>query len=93
MRDAGTYEVTSGDIDVDVDIYGDDKAYLVVTVKDESTEASSITISGLELYLDRTLPVGGYALENVGAWSPTFDNDRTRNAANILGENSATRGL
>ena len=92
FEDAGTYEVTSGDIDVDVDIYGDDKAYLVVTVKDESTEASSITISGLELYLDRTLPVGGYALENVGAWSPTFDNDRTRDAANILWENSATRG-
>ena len=69
FEDAGTYEVTSGDIDVDVTIEddADDKAQLEVKVKDESTEASTITISGLELYLDRTLPVGGYALKNVGA--------------------------
>ena len=56
-----------------------DKAYLVVTVKDDSTEASSITISGLELYLDRTLPVGGYALENVGAW--VTDNEELINGS------------
>jgi len=76
FEDAGDVEVTEGDIDVDVDIddkggvylYDDktDADYLVVTVKDESTEASTIVISGLELYLDRTLPVGGYALQNVG---------------------------
>ena len=97
FEDAGSYEVTSGDIDVDVDIYGDDKAYLVVTVKDESTEASSITISGLELYLDRTLPVGGYALENIGSWGahhttgePLFNKDRANQANNILWENSST---
>ena len=87
FEDAGKVEVTEGDIDVDVDIddLGDydlfdtkgDKAYLTVTVNDESTEASTIVVSGLELYLDRTLPVGGYALQNVGA-------------ANILWENSST---
>ena len=88
FEDAGKVEVTEGDIDVDVDVdvdfdYDDydwldkNKAYLSVTVNDESTEASTIVISGLELYLDRTLPVGGYALQNVGA-------------ANILWENSST---
>ena len=70
FEDAGKVEVTEGDIDVDVDIDDDyardDKAYLTVTVNDESTEASTIVVSGLELYLDRTLPVGGYALQNVG---------------------------
>lgn len=77
FEDAGSYEVTTGDIDVDVEINdGDTSKQLEITVKDESTEASTITISGLELYLDRTLPVGGYALKNV-------------DAENILWENSA----
>ena len=84
FEDAGKVEVTEGDIDVDVDVDDERKIFdngnatiLTVTVKDESTEASTIVISGLELYLDRTLPVGGYALQNVGA-------------ANILWENSST---
>ena len=92
FEDAGTYEVTSGDIDVDVTIEDgvDDRAQLKVTVKDESTEASTITISGLELYLDRTLPVGGYALDNVGVWDDSADGyDRPYGAANILWENSS----
>ena len=94
FEDAGSYDVTTGDIEVDVTIddapagiYGDSKyAYLFVEVKDESTEASSITISGLELYLDRTLPVGGYALENIGG---RFDGgSKDGEALNILWENS-----
>ena len=94
FEDAGKYEVTSGDIEADVTINDgdDDIAQLEVEITDESTEASTITISGLELYLDRTLPVGGYALENVGAWgatAATYDNDRSNNAANILWENSS----
>ena len=78
FEDAGSYEVTTGDIEVDVEINedADSGAQLLVTVEDESTEASTITISGLELYLDRTLPVGGYALKNV-------------KADNILWKNSA----
>ena len=88
FEDAGTYEVTSGDIEVDVTIdnapagiYDRSRnyAYLFVEVTDESTEASSITISGLELYLDRTLPVGGYALQNIGG---RFTNNNE--AINIL---------
>ena len=81
FEDAGTYEVTEGDIEVDVEINddADNTAQLTITVDDASTEASTITISGLELYLDRTLPVGGYALENV---MPT-------EGMNILWENSA----
>ena len=99
FEDAGKVEVTEGDIDVDVDIDDDggfaytsekgNKAYLTVTVNDESTEASTIVISGLELYLDRTLPVGGYALQNVGGVD--LDVDRDSKAINILWENSATR--
>ena len=91
FEDAGKYEITSGDIEVEVEIVDGNKetAQLVVTVEDESTEASTITISGLELYLDRTLPVGGYALENVGDWDVDYDNDRANHAANILWENSS----
>ena len=75
FEDAGSYEVTTGDIDVDVEINdGDTSKQLEITVKDESTEASTITISGLELYLDRTLPVGGYALKNVQAENILWEN-------------------
>ena len=93
FEDAGKYEVTSGDIEVDVTINDDanNTAQLEVEVKDDSTEASTITISGLELYLDRTLPVGGYALENVGAWDTDYNNDRANDACNILWENSAEK--
>ncbi len=86
FEDAGKYEVTSGDIEVDVTIDddADNTAQLIVEVTDDSTEASTITISGLELYLDRTLPVGGYALENVGGV------DNNNHALNILWENSTT---
>ncbi|MCD8037149.1 MAG: copper amine oxidase N-terminal domain-containing protein [Clostridiales bacterium] len=75
FEDAGTYEVTEGDIEVDVTINdGDTRAQLVIEITDESTEASTITISGLELYLDRTLPVGGYALENIQADNILWEN-------------------
>ena len=96
FEDAGKVEVTEGDIDVDVDVDDNvtdarlydskisDKALLTLTVNDESTEASTIVISGLELYLDRTLPVGGYALQNLGAYD--HSNDK---AINILWENSS----
>ena len=102
FEDAGKVEVTEGDIDVDVDIdeigdyylfdYKGEKAYLTVTVNDESTEASTIVISGLELYLDRTLPVGGYALENIGGYSTKKVNDEVvyDKANNILWENSSS---
>ncbi|MBS7221360.1 MAG: hypothetical protein KH033_08445, partial [Clostridiales bacterium] len=88
FEDAGSYEVTGGDIEVDVTIDDnkDNTAQLVVEVTDDSTEASTVTISGLELYLDRTLPVGGYALKNVGAWN---NKDGVNKAANILWENSS----
>ena len=76
FEDAGSYEVTTGDLDVDVTINDgkNDVAQLEVEVKDESTEASTVTISGLGLYLDRTLPVGGYALQNVKADNILWEN-------------------
>ena len=98
------------DVDVDIDdtLTDDDyyndvylyeaknkAAYLTVTVNDESTEASTMVISGLELYLDRTLPVGGYALSNIGVADDTNKNHVgpdgvLDSAANILWENSTT---
>ena len=111
FEDAGKVEVTEGDIDVDVDVDDNvtdarlydskisDKALLTLTVNDESTEASTIVISGLELYLDRTLPVGGYALTNIGGVQlkdkkddmitvKSADEAKRPNAINILWENS-----
>lgn len=88
FEDAGSYEVTEGDIEVDVDIVDDDDAtvQLVITVDDDSTEASTIVISGLELYLDRTLPVGGYALTNECAKNILWENSRsTKTKDNVLG--------
>ena len=81
FEDAGSYEVTTGDLDVDVTINDgkNDVAQLEVEVKDESTEASTVTISGLELYLDRTLPVGGYALQNVKADNILWENSTDKN--------------
>ena len=94
FEDASKVEVTEGNIDVDVKITdGKDKAQLKLTVKDESTEASTIVISGLELYLDRTLPVGGYALKNIGTFSDDLienENGYLRHEVNnILWENSS----
>ena len=72
---SGSYDVTKGDIEVDVDVNDRKKdSTLTLTVKDESTEASTIVISGLELYLDRTLPVGGYALRNVQSKNILWEN-------------------
>ena len=95
FEDAGKAEVTEGDIDVDVDVDNDyaydDKAYLTVKVNDESTEASTIVISGLELYLDRTLPVGGYALQNVEFFDDLVEDENgylKPEVDNILWENS-----
>lgn len=90
FEDAGDLEVTEGDIDADVDIEDDNDKYdvLKITVKDASTEASTMTISGLELYLDRTLPVGGYALKNIAALDNNGEVDPDE--CNILWENSST---
>ena len=53
----------------------DSCTYLAVTIDDESTEPSEITVSGLKLYLDRTLPQGDYALKEqytgMGIWENT----------------------
>ena len=93
FEDAGSYEVTEGDIEVEVDIEddNDNTAQLQITVKDASTEASTITISGLELYLDRTLPVGGYALQNVMTFDDGKPSADTSDNTNILWENSSNR--
>lgn len=55
----------------------DDCSYLVITVEDESTEASEIVVSGIKLYLDRTIPNGSYALKNVYSDSGLWENTST----------------
>ena len=58
------WEVTEGDIKID-DITKS-KGKLSIEVKSESSKTpSTITISGLKVYLDRTLPVGDYKLKLV----------------------------
>lgn len=57
------YEVTAGDIKVD-DVTVDEKAGTIdITIDSESAkEASSITLSNIQLYLNRSLPTGDYDL-------------------------------
>ncbi|MCD8036243.1 MAG: copper amine oxidase N-terminal domain-containing protein, partial [Clostridiales bacterium] len=55
----------------------DQCSYLVITIEDESTEASKIVVSGLTLYLDRTLASGSYALENIYTGTGIWENTST----------------
>ena len=51
-----------------------------------------MVVSGLELYLDRTLPVGGYALQNIGGWfinNDTNYDDEIIEGLNVLWDNSS----
>lgn len=88
----GDIEVSAELVDKDglLDIFRDSKnvdemrktlsndcSYLVLTVEDESTEASKIVVSGLKLYLDRVLPSGGYALKNVYTGTGIWENTST----------------
>lgn len=49
----------------ELDKYSDKCSYIVITILDDSSEASVIQISGLEMYLDRSLPNGEYKLQSV----------------------------
>lgn len=64
VRFVGTpdVEVTEGDLEInDVEVNddsSDDDNVLVISVEDDSTEASTIEISGIQYLLDRTVPEG-----------------------------------
>ncbi|QGP91733.1 hypothetical protein MGLY_10750 [Neomoorella glycerini] len=63
-------EVTSGDLeidDVDVDEDDDDNDVLVITFSDESTEPSTIVISGIKYNVDRTVTEGDIEVEIGGS--------------------------
>ncbi len=78
FEDAGTYEVTDGDIDVDVTILmAKHAAALYCSKRFFNRGIKGFKISGLELYLDRTLPVGGYALKNVEADNILWENSHS----------------
>lgn len=55
-------EVTAGDLEIDdfdvKDDTDDEDNLLVISIKDDSNEASTIEISGIEYVLDRTVPEG-----------------------------------
>ena len=56
---------TAGVSDEDLKKYSDKCSYIVITILGESTEPSVMEISGLKMYLDRTLPNGEYKLESM----------------------------
>lgn len=63
-------EVTSGDLEideVDVDEDDDDNDVLVITFSDESTEPSTILISGIKYNVDRTVAEGDIEVEIGGS--------------------------
>lgn len=67
-----TCKVTQGDMEIDDFSVKDGN--IEVTIKDESVkEASEITISNIQLFLDRTLPAGDYDIIIKTAKSDVFD--------------------
>ena len=57
------YEVTAGDIKIDDVTVDEGNGVIGITVASESAkEASSITLSNIQLYLNRSLPTGDYDL-------------------------------
>ncbi|MBR0104331.1 MAG: copper amine oxidase N-terminal domain-containing protein [Firmicutes bacterium] len=66
------YEVTAGDIEVD-DLHVNGGA-IVVEIKDESVKAAGeITLSNVQLFLDRSLPAGDYDIIAEAGGSSMFD--------------------
>jgi hypothetical protein len=59
--DNASVEVTEGDLEVSSDLTYDNE-YVIIKVKNDSTEASTIEITGLEINLARWLPEGVYNL-------------------------------
>jgi hypothetical protein len=64
--------VTSGDLIIDKDSIDVKNGVVIFKVKRESTEASTITISDLTVYADRTVPQGTY---DVKVGGPSFSED------------------
>ena len=61
---------------------GDDAVYFVVDSRSDD-EAATVTISGLQLYMDRSLPAGAYDLEMVSPEMNTpYENTVVLNGAN-----------
>lgn len=68
------YEVTSGDIKIDdVTVYKKNGIVGIKVSSESAKEASSITLSNIQLYLDRTLPTGDYDLFFVAAGHSTYN--------------------
>lgn len=72
----GVLKILSDDENFDKikETLSDKCSYLVITIEDDSTEASKIVVSGLKLYLDRTLPNGSYALKDIYTGSGLWEN-------------------
>lgn len=58
--DDATFTVTNGDLELDQDNDHTSGDYLGIRIKSESTEPSTIKISGIKMTLDRTVPEGPF---------------------------------
>ena len=65
ITDKAGLKIAADVSDEDLKKYSDKCSYIVITILDESTEPSVMEISGLKMYLNRTLPNGEYKLESV----------------------------
>ena len=73
--DDAKVEVTAGDLEIEKRKI--DNGVITITIKEESTKPSTISITGISATLNRTLPEGGYDLkigESVGSGSALIDN-------------------
>lgn len=78
LEDEGDIKVTSGDLVLDLDATKIKDDVLLIKVKRESTEASTITIENIEIYTDRTVPQGTFDVKIGGKalakeWSTADD--------------------
>jgi len=72
-------EVVEGDIEVEIEDYSDEWGAIELLVTDASYKApATIKISGVEAYLDRSLPAGSYAL-NVTSYGVVDTDNNTTN--------------
>ncbi len=76
VSNSAEVEVTDGDINIEKIAY-DNEGNLLITIQQESTEASTIEITGLTVDADRTLPQGGYELQISGSAVANYSDTAT----------------
>ena len=79
--DDPTVEVVSGDLKIDsVKVDGDDDNLLKIKIKSESSkEPAVIKVSNVNLYMERNIPAGSYALKLTASDTVGTDYDKDKN--------------